>query len=203
MLLQLLDDGRVTDSQGRTVDFSNAIVIMTSNIGSAAILEALEKPDVSSEQVKETVLGAMRNHFRPEFINRIDEFVVFEALKRDQVGAIVRLQVKRVQERLAPKKITLDVQDSAVEYLSEIGYDPVFGARPIKRAVQRELETGLAKAILRGDFGEDDTVVVSAPGGAQATKLVFEAVPRADDVEGAPMKGGKGGGGKEAADVVA
>ena len=204
VLLQILDDGRVTDSQGRVVNFKNTLIILTSNLGSGAILDALDRPDMKPEELKDEVMGMVRSHFRPEFVNRIDEFVVFEALKRDQVAAIVRLQVKRVQERLAPKKISLSLEDSAVEYLSAIGYDPVFGARPVKRAVQRELETGLAKALLRGDFGEEDTVVVSAPGGAKATRLVFEAVPREGEVV-APSSGGKGGGKKppKAADVPA
>jgi len=205
VLLQILDDGRVTDSQGRVVNFKNTLIILTSNLGSGAILDALDRPDLQSEDLKDEVMGMVRSHFRPEFVNRIDEFVVFEALKRDQVAAIVRLQVKRVQERLAPKKITLSLEDSAVEYLSAIGYDPVFGARPVKRAVQRELETGLAKALLREDFGEEDTVVVSAPGGAEATKLLFEAVPRVDEVAPSSSSSGKGGGKKppKAADVPA
>ena len=211
VLLQILDDGRVTDSQGRVVNFKNTLIILTSNLGSGAILDALDRPDMKPEELKDEVMGMVRSHFRPEFVNRIDEFVVFEALKRDQVAAIVRLQVKRVQERLAPKKIQLSLEDSAVEYLSAIGYDPVFGARPVKRAVQRELETGLAKALLRGDFGEEDTVVVSAPGGAKATRLVFEAVPREGEVapsssSSTSTSGGKGGGGKKpakAADVPA
>ena len=208
VLLQILDDGRVTDSQGRVVNFKNTLIILTSNLGSGAILDALDKPDLDSETLKDEVMAMVRSHFRPEFINRVDEFVVFEALRRDQVAAIVRLQVARVQARLAPKKISLSLEDSAVEYLSAIGYDPVFGARPVKRAVQRELETGLAKALLRGDFGEEDTVVVSAPGGAKATKLVFEAVPRAGDAAAAApsSSSSSGKGGKKppkAADVPA
>ena len=193
VLLQILDDGRVTDSQGRVVNFKNTLIILTSNLGSGAILDALDRPETptKSEELKDEVMGMVRSHFRPEFVNRIDEFVVFEALKRDQVAAIVRLQVKRVQERLAPKKITLSLEDSAVDYLSAIGYDPVFGARPVKRAVQRELETGLAKALLRGDFGEEDTVVVSAPGGAKASKLVFEAVPREGEEDVSESSKGK------------
>ena len=200
VLLQILDDGRVTDSQGRVVNFKNTLIILTSNLGSGAILDALDRPDLKSEDLKDEVMAMVRSHFRPEFINRVDEFVVFEALRRDQVAAIVKLQVERVQARLAPKKIALSLEDSAVEYLSAIGYDPVFGARPVKRAVQRELETGLAKALLRGDFGEEDTVSVSAPGGAKATKLVFEAVPRD---AAAPSSSSSGKKPPKAADVPA
>jgi len=116
-------------------------------------------------------MGLVRANFRPEFVNRIDEYIVFEGLKREQIKKIVRIQAKRVAERLAAKKVSLDLSESAVDYLVEKGYDPVYGARPVKRAVQRELETSLAKGFLKGDFGEDDTVVVDAPGGAKATHL--------------------------------
>ena len=156
------------------MSFKNAILIMTSNMGSQAILEGMEG-GASNDDVKQAVMGMVRSHFRPEFVNRVDEFVVFDGLRRDQVAAIVRLQAKRVADRLAAKKMGLELEDSAVEYLSAIGYDPVYGARPVKRAVQRELETGLAKAMLRGEFREDDVVVVSAPGGAAGDHLVFTA----------------------------
>uniref|UniRef100_A0A7S0WMJ2 Clp R domain-containing protein n=1 Tax=Chlamydomonas leiostraca TaxID=1034604 RepID=A0A7S0WMJ2_9CHLO len=158
VLLQVLDDGRVTDSQGRVVSFKNAIIIMTSNLGSAAIFEA----DGDKGEMKSMVMNAVRGHFRPEFINRIDEFIIFDPLGQEQIKSIVRLQAKRVGERLAEKKMRLELADSGVDYLARVGYDPVYGARPVKRAVQRELETTLAKALLRGDFGEDDTVVVEA-----------------------------------------
>eukprot|EP00887_Chlorella_sp_A99_P006567 scaffold3.g6567.t1 len=165
ILLQILDDGRVTDSQGRVVNFKNAVIIMTSNIGSATILESMEH-DPGSMRDK------VRMHFRPEFINRIDEFIVFQGLQRDQLRRIVQLQAKRVSDRLAERKIKLVLKDDAVDYLADRGYDPAFGARPVKRVVQQELETALAKAILRGDIAEDDTVVVDAPGGAKATHLI-------------------------------
>lgn len=117
-------------------------------------------------------------HFlRPEFVNRVDEMVTFSSLKSSEIASIVRLQAKRVAERLASKKIALTLDESAVEYLTAVGYDPVFGARPVKRAVQRELETGLAKALLRGDVVDEDGVIVTAPGGAKADRLVFERVP--------------------------
>lgn len=173
ILLQILDDGRVTDSQGRTVSFKNALIILTSNLGSAAILEA----GGNREAARDAVMAAVRSHFRPEFVNRVDEFVVFDGLSQSQIASIVRLQAKRVADRLASKKIKLDLDESAVEYLAAVGYDPVFGARPVKRAVQRELETGLAKALLRGDIVDEDGVRVSAPGGAKADRLVFDRVP--------------------------
>jgi len=158
VLLQVLDDGRVTDSQGRQVSFKNSIIILTSNLGSGAIMEA----DGDVPLMRNMVMSAVRSHFRPEFINRIDEFIIFDPLRLEQIKSIVRLQVKRVAGRLADKKIKLQLEDSAVEYLGRQGYDPVYGARPVKRVVQRELETTLAKALLRGDFVEEDTVVVEA-----------------------------------------
>eukprot|EP00884_Botryococcus_braunii_P017669 jgi/Botrbrau1/4586/Bobra.60_2s0072.1 len=174
VLLQILDDGRVTDSQGRTVSFKNAIIIMTSNMGSTVILEGMGK--ASSEEIKEEVMELVRGHFRPEFVNRIDEFVLFEGLNKEQIRRIVRIQANRVAERLAARKIQMILEDSAVDYLAEKGYDPMYGARPVKRVVQQELETGLAKAILRGDLSEDDTVVISAAGGASARSLQFKAL---------------------------
>ncbi|GFH21574.1 uncharacterized protein HaLaN_18908 [Haematococcus lacustris] len=158
VLLQVLDDGRVTDSQGRMVSFKNTIIILTSNLGSAAIMDA----DGDNQLMRSMVMAAVRGHFRPEFINRIDEFILFDPLGQEQINAIVRLQVKRVAERLADKKMKLEMTDGAVEYLGRQGYDPAYGARPVKRVVQRELETSLAKALLRGEFVEEDTVIVDA-----------------------------------------
>jgi ATP-dependent Clp protease ATP-binding subunit ClpB len=155
LLLQVLDDGRITDSQGRVVSFKNSIIIMTSNLGSTFILE-------DPATARDKVMQAVQMHFRPEFINRVDEFVIFDALKKDEIKKIVRLQAHRVAMRLMDKKMALDLRESAVEFLADKGFDPVFGARPVKRAVQRDLETVLAKAILRGEYGEGDTVVVEA-----------------------------------------
>ena len=163
VLLQILDDGRVTDAQGRTVNFKNCVIILTSNIGSPFILEALESDGgISPAQLKEKVTAQVRGFFRPEFINRIDEFIIFQGLMKEQIKNIVRLQAVRVEKRLAEKKIKMQLEESAVDVLANKGYEPAFGARPVKRVVQQELETALAKGILRGDFGEDDTVVVSA-----------------------------------------
>ena len=169
-MVQILDDGRVTDSQGRVVNFKNAVIIMTSNIGSASILEAME---TDPGTVKERVTSQVRMHFRPEFINRIDEFIIFQGLQKAQLKSIVALQARRVEERLAAKKMHMELTDDAMDYLAERGYDPAFGARPVKRVVQQELETALAKGILRGDFADEDTVVVEAPGGAAAAGLVL------------------------------
>lgn len=167
ILLQILDDGIITDSQGRQVSFKNTIIILTSNLGSQAILDmgraSSNGSTVSRERLKETVMATVNSFFRPEFINRIDDYVIFDSLSRRQIATIVRLQVQRVEDRLRSRKIKLKLTDSAVEYLADKGYDPAFGARPVKRAVQQHLETVIAKALLRGDFGEDDTIVVEAP----------------------------------------
>ncbi|KAG1662130.1 hypothetical protein FOA52_012992 [Chlamydomonas sp. UWO 241] len=176
VLLQILDDGRVTDSQGRTVSFKNCIIIMTSNLGSNMIME-MSAAGMGQEETKEAVMGAVRAHFRPEFVNRIDEFVTFEPLDMEQIRRIVRLQAARVADRLADKKIHLRLENSAVDFLAQKGYDPVFGARPVKRAVQRELETTLAKALLAGEFKEEDSVCVSHADGARVLDLRREVAP--------------------------
>ncbi|MCS6814868.1 MAG: AAA family ATPase, partial [Cyanobacteria bacterium] len=159
IMLQILDDGRVTDSQGRTVDFKNTIIIMTSNIGSQYILDVAGDPD-RYEDMRGRVLEAMRSHFRPEFLNRIDETIIFHPLMKSELRQIVQLQVKRLEERLADRKIALAISDAALDFLAEVGYDPVYGARPLKRAIQRELETPIAKAILRGEFTDGSTIHV-------------------------------------------
>ena len=176
VLLQILDDGRVTDSQGRVVDFKNCLVIMTSNLGSSHLLDAMDSADddEAQEAAKGRVMRAVQSHFRPEFINRVDEFLYFEPLGMDQVKEIVGIQAKRVAGRLASaNKISMELEDSAVEHIAVRGYDPMYGARPIKRAVQRELETPLAKALLRGEFESGDVVVVSASS-PDAQALSFE-----------------------------
>ena len=149
MLLQVLDDGRLTDGQGRTVDFRNTVLIMTSNIRSA-------------EQ--------LRDHFRPEFLNRIDEIVVFDALGKEQLADIAELQLERLRSRLAERKLSLELTDAAKEVLAEAGWDPTYGARPLKRALQRLVENPLAQRLLQGEFAEGDTIRVDAQNG----ELVFE-----------------------------
>jgi ATP-dependent Clp protease ATP-binding subunit ClpB len=161
VFLQILDDGRLTDGQGRTIDFKNTILIMTSNIGSSRILDFSGSGGGAEYAVmRATVLDELRRHFRPEFLNRIDETVVFTALNEEQLERIVRLQLDRLRARLADRRIELDISDGAVRHLVKVGYDPVYGARPIKRAVQRELETPLGRKILGGDVRDGDRVFV-------------------------------------------
>ncbi len=158
VLLQVLDDGRLTDSQGRIVDFKNTIIIMTSNLGSDLILEADTSEKLDEIQPKIDVL--LKSMFRPEFLNRIDETITFRRLDKEAIKTIVELQINRVHRRLEDKRIYLDVSESALEFLAEVGYDPLFGARPVKRAIQTYLENPLAKEILSGNFVENDTVYV-------------------------------------------
>ncbi|MBW4521241.1 MAG: ATP-dependent chaperone ClpB [Scytolyngbya sp. HA4215-MV1] len=159
VMLQILDDGRVTDAQGHTVDFKNSVIIMTSNIGSQYILD-VAGDDSRHEEMRSRVMEAMRNSFRPEFLNRIDEIIFFHSLQKSELRNIVKLQVQRLGQRLQERKIALKLSDAALDFLADVGYDPVYGARPLKRAIQRELETAIAKCILRGDFSDGDTIFV-------------------------------------------
>ncbi len=159
IMLQILDDGRVTDSQGRTVDFKNSIIIMTSNVGSQFILD-IAGDDSKYEEMRDRVMESMRSSFRPEFLNRIDEIVIFHALRREELRRIVKLQVQRLEKRLGDRRMTLKLADAALDFIAEVGYDPVYGARPLKRIIQRQLETQIAKGILRGDFSDGDTIFV-------------------------------------------
>jgi len=190
VLLQILDDGRVTDSQGRLINFKNTILIMTSNIGSQFVLEGLiDGGKASKDERREKVMEAVRGHFRPEFVNRVDEWIVFDPLAKDQVTAIVRQQIERVKARMKDRKIGLRVTDRAIETLSDAGYDPAFGARPVKRAVQSLLETAVAQAILRGDVTEDQIAIVDVSPDADAAKPLFvtaiNAKPAAADARAA------------------
>ncbi|KAK8924055.1 hypothetical protein KSP39_PZI019805 [Platanthera zijinensis] len=182
VFLQILDDGRVTDSQGRTVSFTNTVIIMTSNVGSQYILNLNDEIDSSAsayDSIKQRVMEAARAIFRPEFMNRVDEYIVFQPLDREQIKSIVRLQLERVQTRLADRKIKIQITDSAVELLGRLGYIPDYGARPVKRVIQQNVENGLAKGILRGDFKEEDTIQVDTDltafsnGHLPQQKLVF------------------------------
>jgi len=159
VMLQILDDGRVTDGQGRTVDFTNTILILTSNIGSASILDLAGDPARHSE-MEARVNEALRAHFRPEFLNRLDETIIFHSLKQEELRQIVELQVKRLAQRLDDKKLGLQLNADALDWLAGVGYDPVYGARPLKRAIQRELETPIAKGILGGQFTGGHTIAV-------------------------------------------
>ncbi len=172
VLLQVLDDGRVTDSQGRTVDFKNTVIIMTSNIGSQYILD-LAGDDSKYNEMKSRVLEALGHSFRPEFLNRIDDTIIFHSLQKDQLRSIVKIQIARLEQRLVDRKLSLKLADSALDFLTNVGYDPVYGARPLKRTIQKELETILAKGILRGDFKEGDTVFVEV----QNDHLTFSRLP--------------------------
>jgi ATP-dependent Clp protease ATP-binding subunit ClpB len=172
ILLQVLDDGRLTDGQGRTVDFRNTVIVMTSNLGSHQIQELAG--DDSAEaytQMKAAVMGVVQAHFRPEFINRLDDIVVFHPLDKAQIREIARIQLRGLEKRLAERGIALELSDKAYELLGNVGFDPVYGARPLKRAIQAQLENPLAQKILAGEFGSGDTVRVDADGG----KLAFSA----------------------------
>ncbi|CAI0387004.1 unnamed protein product [Linum tenue] len=162
VFLQILDDGRVTDSQGRTVSFTNTVIIMTSNVGSQYILDTDDElpKEVAYETIKRRVMDAARSVFRPEFMNRVDEYIVFQPLDRDQINKIVRLQLARVQQRIADRKMKLQVTEAAVELLGSLGYDPSYGARPVKRVIQQNVENEVAKGILRGEFKDEDTIVI-------------------------------------------
>jgi ATP-dependent Clp protease ATP-binding subunit ClpB len=166
ILLQVLDDGRLTDSQGRTVDFTNTIVIMTSNIGSQWITELGGANDA---EMRRRVTDALRAHFRPEFLNRVDEVVIFESLTRAQIGAIVEIQLRGLRKRLADRRMDLELTPAAKDLLANEGYDPVYGARPLKRTIQRRILDPLAQQILRGEFHEGETVLADVEDG----QLVF------------------------------
>ncbi|MBS0309207.1 MAG: ATP-dependent chaperone ClpB [Proteobacteria bacterium] len=167
VLLQVLDDGRMTDGQGRTVDFKNTVIVMTSNLGSHRI-QAMEESDPAL--VKMAVMAEVRSHFRPEFINRIDEIVVFHALDEKNIGAIAKIQLAILERRLAKMEMTLDLTEAALQKIAEAGFDPVYGARPLKRAIQQQIENPLSKLILEGRFGPKDVIRVDAKGG----ELMFD-----------------------------
>jgi ATP-dependent Clp protease ATP-binding subunit ClpB len=159
VLLQPLDDGRLTDGQGRVVDFTNTVVIMTSNIGSQFLIEGIQ-----GEIAEDRVMGALRDHFRPEFLNRVDEIVVFSRLEREQLGRIVELQAARLRARLATRGVELEITEAARDLLGREGYDPANGARPLKRLVQRRIENPLAQRMLAGEIEDGDRVIVDADG---------------------------------------
>ena len=166
VLLQVLDDGRITDSQGRTVDFKNTILIMTSNIGSPYLLDGIdEKGDIKPE-AQEQVMGDLRGHFRPEFLNRLDEIIMFKPLTKNNIGKIVDLMVRELSDRLADQELSLELTDAAKQMVVDNGYDPVYGARPLKRYLQNYVETLTAKKILSGDVHAGDTIVLDVKDGA-------------------------------------
>jgi len=172
-LLQLLDDGRLTDGHGRTVDFRNTVVIMTSNLGSQWIMEHAGDP----VRIRDLVMEAVRNHFRPEFLNRVDELVVFNALGRDELKQIVEIQLRILRKRLAERNIELLVSPAAADHLAAAGFDPAYGARPLKRLIQREIENPLALRLLQGEFRDGDLVEVDVDP-VEPDELIFRHVAR-------------------------
>jgi ATP-dependent Clp protease ATP-binding subunit ClpB len=174
ILLQILDDGRITDSHGHTVNFKNTIIIMTSNIGSTSIIE---KAGDGHETIRATVLAELSRHFRPEFLNRVDETVVFHALTEEHIRQIVAIQLERFEKLLASKNVSLNVDQSATDHLARTGYDPVFGARPLKRVIQRELETAISRMIVAGELAEGQSVTVGCGKGKEG--LAFTVADRA------------------------
>jgi ATP-dependent Clp protease ATP-binding subunit ClpB len=160
VLLQVLDDGRLTDGQGRTVDFRNTLIILTSNQGAEYLVSLGEDQDVGA--VRDLVMASVRAHFRPEFLNRLDESILFHRLKRENMAAIVDIQIERLQRLLADRMITVKLDDKARRWLAERGYDPAYGARPLKRVIQKNLQDNLAEEILAGRIGDGDNVEVSA-----------------------------------------
>ncbi|MGI9384362.1 MAG: AAA family ATPase, partial [Methyloligellaceae bacterium] len=160
VLLQVLDDGRLTDGQGRTVDFRNVLIIMTSNLGAEFLVAQAEGEDTDS--LRDQVMSIVRANFRPEFLNRLDETILFHRLRRDQMAAIVDIQAERLRGLLADRKITLELDDAARDWLADKGYDPAYGARPLKRVMQKNLQDPLAERLLEGTVNDGDAVRVTA-----------------------------------------
>jgi ATP-dependent Clp protease ATP-binding subunit ClpB len=165
VLLQVLDDGRITDSKGKTVDFKNTILIMTSNIGSSHLLEGIDENGDITPEAENQVMEELRLHFRPEFLNRLDETIMFKPLTKDNIGNIIDLLVKDLNARLAERELTLSITDSAKEYIMDHGYDPVYGARPLKRYLQKNVDTLVAKLILGGNVCAQDVITVDVSQG--------------------------------------
>jgi ATP-dependent Clp protease ATP-binding subunit ClpB len=164
----VLDDGRLTDGQGRTVDFRNTVIVMTSNLGSHLIQELASQNDYGA--MKSAVMGIVQQHFRPEFINRLDELVVFHPLGREHIRDIARIQMRGLTARLADRDLKLDISEAALDLLGNAGFDPVYGARPLKRAIQHQLENPLATRILAGEYMPGDSIIIGTDGG----RLVFD-----------------------------
>ncbi|HRC39800.1 MAG TPA: AAA family ATPase, partial [Rubrivivax sp.] len=162
VLLQVLDDGRLTDGQGRTVDFKNTVIVMTSNLGSHLIMQMAGQP---AENIRDAVWAEVKQHFRPEFLNRIDETVVFHALDQKHIENIARIQLKLLETRLEKLEMKLDVSPAALAELAKVGFDPVFGARPLKRAIQQRIENPVSKLILQGKFGPKAVIPVDVENG--------------------------------------
>ena len=171
VLLQVLDDGRITDSQGRTVDFKNTILIMTSNIGSAYLLDGIDENGEISKESETMVMNDLRAHFRPEFLNRLDETIMFKPLTKQNVYAIIDLLLKDVNKRLEDKELSIELTDAAKNFVVEGGYEPMYGARPLKRYLQKHVETLAAKLILQGDIGSEDVILIDVEGDKLTAKI--------------------------------
>lgn len=186
ILLQVLDDGRITDSQGRTIDFRNTIIVMTSNVGSEIILN-LSNDDSKYDQMRQKVLGSLRKRFRPEFLNRIDELIIFHTLKRDELKEIVKLQIKRIEKLLADQKIVFELTDAALDHVVESGYEPTFGARPLKRAIQRVLENPISTKILEAEFTDGDRIVADCTNESLVFTKIETSIALEGSIETAPQ----------------
>jgi len=188
IMLQMLDDGRLTDSKGTAVNFRNTICIFTSNIGSREILDLGQSGDIGDQDLmKERVTTAMKDHFKPEFLNRIDEYVIFNSLSKKDLRGIVEIETRRLGERLSERQMGLSISSSALDYLAEVGFDPIYGARPLKRTIQRELETSVARGILKGEYDEKDTILVDEKDGklviSKAIGVDFVATTKEEEEE--------------------
>ncbi len=171
VLLQVLDDGRITDSQGRTVDFKNTIIIMTSNIGSSFLLDGIDENGAITEEAKNMVMQQLRGHFRPEFLNRLDETILFKPLTKDNISGIIELMMRDVNSRLKEKQISIELTDEAKDYIVEEGYEPVYGARPLKRYLQKHVETLAARLILEGNIVPEDVILIDLQGGKLVARI--------------------------------
>ena len=185
VLLQVLDDGRLTDGQGRTVDFRNVLIVMTSNLGSEFLVNLGEGEEAKA--VEKEVMAVVRGHFRPEFLNRVDEIILFHRLRREEMGAIVDIQFKRLAKLLEDRKITLALEPKARQWLADKGYDPAYGARPLKRAIQKAVQDPLAQMLLAGEIGDGATVKI----GAGAGGLTFNGKAVGGGGEETPPAGAK------------
>ncbi|MDD6572587.1 MAG: AAA family ATPase [Thermoflexaceae bacterium] len=164
VLLQVLDDGRITDSQGRTVDFKNTIIIMTSNIGSTYLLEGIDESGSIKEEARELAMNDLKNHFRPEFLNRLDEIIMFKPLTKNNIGNIIHLLLDDINKRLQDKELSVELTEEAKDYIVEHGFDPIYGARPLKRYMQKTVETLAAKLILSGEIRQQDVILITLDG---------------------------------------
>ena len=164
VLLQVLDDGRITDSQGRTVDFKNTILIMTSNIGSSYLLEGIEADGTIKQAAQDEVMDDLRAHFRPEFLNRLDEIIMFKPLTKDDIENIIAIMVANLNKRIADKELSIEVSDEAAAFIVDKGYDPVYGARPLKRFLQKHVETLVGRMILADEVKPGDVIVIDTDG---------------------------------------